>query len=123
MRVGPGQTGRLYRRVAGLGRAVAFASGLADPRPGLPWAAIGAGLVIVGWRPFLDPLPLHQAWWALLVPLSFLVAMVYKAVRLPTLEGYWRAVGVMTAQIVLLMAVLWVAVFVAVRWLIPLLAP
>lgn len=58
-------------------------------------------LTITGaWRPFLDPMDLHDAWVLLLAPLAFGIAMVYKAVRLKTLDRYWPSVGVMTLQIV-----------------------
>jgi hypothetical protein len=44
----------------------------------------------LAYTPFLDPLDLHGAWFVLLVPLAFLVAMAYKAVRVPDLRTYWR---------------------------------
>lgn len=52
------------------------------------------------YRPFIDPLELHQWWFLMLIPMSLGVAMVYRAVRLPTLEKYWTSVMVMTLQII-----------------------
>jgi hypothetical protein len=82
-----------------------------------------ADMVVLGWRPFLDPLNLHSQWWAFLVPLSFLISVTYRAVRMRDLTGYWRAVGVMTVQIILAMIGLGVAAFIFVEYLIPWLAP
>lgn len=55
---------------------------------------------VVAWRPFLDPMDLHDVWALMLAPLAFGIAVVYKAVRLKTLDRYWPSVGVMTLQIV-----------------------
>lgn len=67
-------------------------------------------------RPFLDPIELHQWWFLLLVPMAFLVAMTYKAVRLRTLEKYWRQVLLMTSQIVIGMIALGAATYLLVFW-------
>lgn len=62
---------------------------------------------LLAWTPFLDPLPptAHEWWWVLLLPLAFGIAWSYKAVRLATVEPIVRhfvpRVLVMTAQIVL----------------------
>ena len=57
-------------------------------------------------RPFIDPLELHQWWWLLLIPMAFGVAVVYKAVRVKTMDKYWQQVAIMTVQIVLGMVAL-----------------
>lgn len=59
--------------------------------------------LLPAWTPFIDPLPVnfHDAWWILLPPLALAIAMTYKAVRLNRLDAYWKQVGIMTAQIVL----------------------
>jgi hypothetical protein len=82
-----------------------------------------ADMVVLGWRPFLDPLNFHSYWWAFLVPLSFLISVTYRAVRMRDLTGYWRAVGVMTAQIIIAMIALGAAAFIFVEFLVPMLAP
>lgn len=58
------------------------------------------------YRPFIDPLELHQWWFLMLIPMSFGVALVYKAVRLTSLERFWYQVLLMTAQIILGMLLL-----------------
>jgi hypothetical protein len=68
-------------------------------------------LLVLAWRPFLDPLNVHDIWWAFLVPLSFGISVVYKAVRMHSLEGYWKQVAIMTVQIVLCMIALGLASF------------
>ena len=65
--------------------------------------------LLLAWRPFLDPLPVHSYWYLFLVPMSFLIAMVYKAARVRSLERYWPNVIIMTIQIVLGMIALVIA--------------
>ncbi|MBX3404873.1 MAG: hypothetical protein KF699_15795 [Phycisphaeraceae bacterium] len=81
--------------------------------------ALGAGHPKPPLRPFIDPIELHQWWFVLLVPMAFFVAMIYKAVRLQTIERYWWHVCVMTLQIVLGMiglgAATWFVVFIIAR--------
>lgn len=73
------------------------------------------------YRPFIDPIDLHGYWWLLLFPMSIGVAVVYKAVRLPTMDRYIQQVVAMTIQIVVGMFVLAAAsyafVLVYVRWI------
>lgn len=75
------------------------------------------------WRPFLDPLDLHGYWYLFLVPLALGISVAYKAIRMPTLDGYARAVVIMTAQIVLAMVLLWVASYLFVAWVLPAIVP
>jgi hypothetical protein len=94
----------------------ALASGSAPAPPVNQWPT---QLDDWSYRPFIDPLNLHDWWWTLIVPLSLGVAIAYKAVRLPNLDRYWREVIVMTVQILLgmagLAAALWLLVEVYVR--------
>lgn len=77
---------------------------------------------LVAWIPFVSPIPPPGAmWWLLIVPLIAAISMVWKAVRLPSLERYWAAVIVMTAQVLVGMAVLGAALLLLVRGVIPLL--
>jgi hypothetical protein len=70
--------------------------------------------------PFLEPIASLQAvWYLLLVPLAFGIAVIYRALKLPTLDQYWRAVGTMTLQILLWMAALAVALVVVVQVFLP----
>lgn len=77
---------------------------------------------LLAWIPFLSPMPVPGWWWwLLLVPLVFAIAVIWKAVRLPTLERYWSAVIVMTLQVLFGMAGLAAALLILVRVGIPLL--
>jgi hypothetical protein len=79
--------------------------------------------LLLAWRPFLDPMDLHEYWWAFLFPLSLGIAIAYKAVRLRDLEGYLRQVIIMTAQIVLSMILLGIACFLLLEYVFPLIVP
>jgi len=67
------------------------------------------------WRPFIDPINAHSFWYLLLIPISFFIAVAYKAVRVRTLKGYWTTVIVMTIQIILGMIALAVAFYLLVQ--------
>lgn len=67
-------------------------------------------------RPFIDPIELHQWWFLLLIPMAFLVSMSYKAVRLQSIEHYWRHVLLMSAQIIVGMIALGAATYLLVFW-------
>jgi len=73
---------------------------------GVPALSAMSGAATLGWRPFLDPLNVHDTWWLFLIPLSLGISVVYRAARMRTLDGYWRAVVMMTLQIVLGMVLL-----------------
>lgn len=74
------------------------------------------GVAPEGWRPVLDPLELHHPWHgvALLLPLLFAVALIYKALKLPTLRNLagetLRLTVYLAALMVTAAAVLWVIV-------------
>ena len=66
--------------------------------------------------PFLDPINFFHTWWALLLlPLAFGISVIYRALRVPDLDLYWRSVGMMTLQIVFWMAALGVGLVVLVQ--------
>ena len=72
--------------------------------------------------PFVHPInALHDWWYLLIVPLSFGIAVIYKAMRLATLERFWRQTAIMTTQIVVYMAALAVALVLLFQLLVPLL--
>lgn len=72
--------------------------------------------------PFVHPINFFHEWWYLLLaPLSLGISIIYKAVRLETLENFWPQVFVMTLQIVLAMIGLAIALMVFVVYVIPLL--
>lgn len=59
---------------------------------------------MLGWIPFLEPMnALQPYWYLLLIPFSFGISLIYKAMRLDCLDHLWREVAVMTVQIVLAM--------------------
>ena len=62
---------------------------------------------LLGYVPFLEPLnAIQPAWPLLIIPLSFGISVIYKAMRMPELDGFWRQVTVMTTQIVVAMVAL-----------------
>lgn len=77
----------------------------------------GSGAAVVGdlpWRPFLDPIDLHNSWYWLLIPMAFGISVVYKAVRMQTLDRYWLQVLNLTVQIVFGMVLLGAATYLVV---------
>lgn len=75
---------------------------------------------LLAWRPFLDPINIHEWWWVTIVPLAFGISMAYKAIRVKTLDRYWMNVFVMTAQVVGAMILLAAGAHVVLEWLVPL---
>jgi hypothetical protein len=90
-------------------------------------AATGAGLGTGGalsYRPFIDPVraPVHTHWYVLLIPMSFGIAVVYKAVMLRTLDRYWHEVLYLTVQIIVGMIMLGLASYLLVMKFVPFIA-
>jgi hypothetical protein len=76
--------------------------------------------LLAGFIPFVDPInAFHDWWYLLLIPLSFGISVIYRALKMPDLDCFWRAVAMMTVQIVLVMAALAVALVVMVELVIP----
>lgn len=77
--------------------------------------------LLLSYIPFIDPINALQSWWYLLVvPLSFGVTVIYKALRMPRLDRFWRQVFLMTAQIVMAMIALAIVLVVLVQVVVPL---
>ena len=77
---------------------------------------------LVAYVPFLAPINAFHDWsYLLLVPLAFGISVIYKALRMQTLHGFWRHVTVMTTQIVVAMIALAVALTVFVIFVVPML--
>ncbi len=74
---------------------------------------------LLAYRPFLDPIDAHSWWWWLSIPLIFGIAVTYKAIRLPTLERYWRHVIRMCVQVFVALVVLSVALYLLVQLILP----
>lgn len=75
-----------------------------------------------GYRPFLDPLRVHDEWWLTLIPLALLISVAYKAVRVRTFHSFPRAVLTMAVQIIVAMVALAAAQHVFVEMIVPALA-
>lgn len=79
-----------------------------------------ASAAVSGYRPFLDPIDAFQSSWLwFAIPLAFCISMVYKAVRLPHLNRYWKQVTKMTLQIVGAMILLAAVSYVVVQVVLP----
>lgn len=79
---------------------------------------------ILAYTPFVEPLTemsqgVVDVWWLTLPVLAFLTAVAYKAVRLPTLDGYFRAVVVMALQITCAMVGIAIALAVIAELIVP----
>ena len=59
---------------------------------------------MIGYRPFLSPLPIWDYWYLLIVPLCFGLSVVYKAIRLPSMRQVFRQATVITFWILAAMA-------------------
>lgn len=59
---------------------------------------------LLAYRPFLEPLPIDAAWLWLCVPLVLGVAIVYKTIKLPTLEKLPQESALLATQVLLFMA-------------------
>ena len=64
-----------------------------------------------------------EAWYLLIVPMVFFVAVGYKAVRVTDMKGYWRNVFAFVVQVLGVMAVLAVGFTIVITVLVPMLAP
>jgi hypothetical protein len=79
----------------------------------------GPGVAAKPYRPFIDPMNLHDQWWWTLLPLALFISMAYKAVRLEDLGRYWKQTGLMTVQVVAGMIGLAAAVYLVVELVLP----
>ncbi len=78
--------------------------------------------VTLGWTPFLHPMPGVQSHWLWLLPvLIFGLAMMYKAIRVETLDRWPREVAMMVGQVLLAFFGFAVGLYVVVQMLVPLL--
>lgn len=75
--------------------------------------------LVLAWRPFLDPLPAQDWWWALLLPLTLGIAVAYKAVKVRDMRRFWRQALAMWAQVVLGMLAVAAALYVFVEKIVP----
>ena len=83
---------------------------------------MSAAAGLIAYIPFLTPINAFHDWsYLLLIPLAFGISVIYKALRMQTLHGFWRQVKVMTTQIVMAMVALAVTLTVFVIFVVPML--
>ena len=70
-----------------------------------------SGPLTLGFRPFLDPLPMDRYWMLLLLPLVIGISVVYKTIKVDRLEKLPREASVLAAQIVAFMVMAAVALW------------
>ena len=77
-------------------------------------------ITYLAYIPFLYPISLVHDWWYLLIlPLSIGISIIYKALRLGSLDRFWHNVVIMSIQIILSMIGLAIALLILVQWIIP----
>jgi hypothetical protein len=76
----------------------------------------------LAWTPFVQPVTaaVHW-WWVLLLPMVVGISITWKAIRLRTLDGYWRQVWFMSGQLLAGMVALAAGLMLLVRVVVPLL--
>jgi hypothetical protein len=89
----------------------------------LSTSPLSLGTLVLAWRPFLDPLSLHEYWWAFLIPLSIAVSFTYKAVRVRDMRELPKATLLMSAQVILAMVLLGAAAFILLEFVLPRIIP
>ncbi len=63
------------------------------------------------WRPFLDPIPIDRYWMLLLLPLTIIIAVVYKTIKTDRLDKIPREATVLVIQIIAFMMMAAVALW------------
>jgi len=70
-------------------------------------------LPLLAYRPFLEPLPVDDYWFWLLIPLVVVICLIYKAVKTDDLSRLPRQTLYLSAQVLIFMALaaaaLWLA--------------
>lgn len=80
-------------------------------------------MITLAYTPFIDALPLHEAWFLLIVPMTIFLAIGYKAVRCSNMKHYPKEVVVFIVQILGVMALLAIGFTIFVNVLVPMIAP
>lgn len=60
--------------------------------------------LLAQYRPFIDPLPVYDYWYWLLLPLCLLFSVVYKAVKCESISDIPKAAASITVWIIASMA-------------------
>lgn len=75
---------------------------------------------MLAWTPFIHPLNVFHDWWYLLLPpLALGISIIYKGVRMKSLERFWRETLILASQIVLAMIGLAICIMLLVQVAIP----
>jgi len=77
---------------------------------------------LLAWTPFLQPITgAAHGWWLLVVPMCAGISILWKAIRLRSLDRYWLEVAFMSGQLLAGMVALAAGLMVLVRVVLPLL--
>lgn len=77
---------------------------------------------LLAWTPFLQPIVgAAHWWWLMVVPMSLGISVVWKAIRLRSLDRCWNEVAFMSLQLLAGMAALAAALMVLARVVLPML--
>lgn len=76
-------------------------------------------LIALAYTPFIDPIDLHGVWFWLLLPLAILIAVAYKAVRVPEMSKYVRQTALFSAQIIFGIIGLYIASIITLNYILP----
>lgn len=75
--------------------------------------------MMLAYTPFVDPIDLHGVWFWLLLPLGVLIAVAYKAVRVPDMSQFARQTVLFAAQIIFGIVGLYAAAIVTLNYILP----
>lgn len=81
------------------------------------------GLLTLAYRPLLDPLPVHDAWYWLLIPMAFFLSLGWKAVRVGDTRRLLRETLAMTVLIVCSIIGLGAGFYLLIEFVLPAFAP
>ncbi len=70
---------------------------------------------MLAWRPLLEPLALHDHWMWLIIPLAFVISLVYRALKLADLKDLPLQTVRLTVMILLFMVAAAVVLYAVVR--------
>ena len=63
-----------------------------------------APTTVLGYQPFMEPLPIDAAWFWFVIPLVLAVAVVYKTLKLPDLRSLPKESLLLAGQVLLFLA-------------------
>lgn len=72
-------------------------------------------MVTLAWRPFLEPLPLADHWMWLIIPLSLIISLVYRTLKMKDLTGLVGQTVRLTVMILVFMVAAAIVLYGVVR--------